>query len=915
MADIIYKNTMQLDASTDMNDSDYVAKIESGLTDKRVSAADLKRYFNNVGTITCSSAAGSAKTISLALHKTNVTGERITLLMTNANTMASPTLQVGSGAAAPIYYNGAIASSTNTWGAGELVDVVFDGTNWRATRFEVSKTILGLGNVDNTSDVNKPVSTAQQTALNLKQDTSNRVSTFQATPDDVHYPTEKLVKDNLDAKADKIGYYPTLSVGISDNLKTTDGVEQAGQRFLYRATADDTTGAGAVSVSDGNAQLRLVSGHTVKQLVDGSFASASGWDIYAGSTATFAGGVCAVVNNAYAAGVNRGISGALWTYQTGHIYYATSDIKAGNTTNYIGFGCASFAGGLVYSATGTTNWQRVGKIFKADATKITQLTAYLDSTTIGALNFSIKNVMLFDLTEMGLAATLTTVAQCEAYFGSAYIPKGVQHVTATKLKSVGFNAFNPANVLAGYKVNEDGTLSAASGYSVVWVKILKSVTSGSTPNNGYVLYEKGGTGLVNAGFMPYEPTAAGLPASTVEGVTTISANPYIYTSNTINGWLVATVTNVAGLCVHLRWTDASYDAIYKAYSAYELTLPALSKSYLGGIVRQTGTSTFVEVADELNFVGKKMTERIGRFNLKDYVSGFTLLTYAWKAFVNGATTIYKSLWDTVHVAADRYSTQLTVESSTETTLVIAGVTYTRTSASDVAVIAFVNSSLVSAAGILEQPIGYSFLPNLFMNGYLRARGYYETASYHSSAQLVSQTTGAIHFQDTSCASLADFKAKVSAMTDAEATVYYIKATETVTAMSSSQSDTYEVSDYGTEEWLNNSVMPYTSTHYYMRNLKDELRNHLDGHDATWEKLSNKVSTSGWERIGTSSNDELYPSAGVIKQLLQVGTSSPTTATVGYVGSLFVDTAARALWVCTAVTTAESVTTYTWAKLA
>lgn len=36
---------------------------------------------------------------------------------------------------------------------------------------EVTKTQVGLSNVDNTSDANKPVSTATQTALNLKQDT------------------------------------------------------------------------------------------------------------------------------------------------------------------------------------------------------------------------------------------------------------------------------------------------------------------------------------------------------------------------------------------------------------------------------------------------------------------------------------------------------------------------------------------------------------------------------------------------------------------------------------------------------------------------------------------------------------------------------------------------------------------------
>lgn len=39
-----------------------------------------------------------------------------------------------------------------------------DGSNSKA----ITKTTIGLGNVDNTSDLNKPVSTAQQTALDLK---------------------------------------------------------------------------------------------------------------------------------------------------------------------------------------------------------------------------------------------------------------------------------------------------------------------------------------------------------------------------------------------------------------------------------------------------------------------------------------------------------------------------------------------------------------------------------------------------------------------------------------------------------------------------------------------------------------------------------------------------------------------------
>lgn len=40
---------------------------------------------------------------------------------------------------------------------------------------------LGLGNVDNTSDANKPISTATQTALNVKQDAATAVTKDSAT--------------------------------------------------------------------------------------------------------------------------------------------------------------------------------------------------------------------------------------------------------------------------------------------------------------------------------------------------------------------------------------------------------------------------------------------------------------------------------------------------------------------------------------------------------------------------------------------------------------------------------------------------------------------------------------------------------------------------------------------------------------
>jgi hypothetical protein len=74
------------------------------------------------------------------------------------------------------------SAANNTWrsvsyGNGVWVAVSSDGTNNRVmtsgfvfSETGISKGMVGLSNVDNTSDADKPVSTAQQTALNLQQD-------------------------------------------------------------------------------------------------------------------------------------------------------------------------------------------------------------------------------------------------------------------------------------------------------------------------------------------------------------------------------------------------------------------------------------------------------------------------------------------------------------------------------------------------------------------------------------------------------------------------------------------------------------------------------------------------------------------------------------------------------------------------
>lgn len=64
----------------------------------------------------------------------------------------------------------ALATKEPTITAGTTAQYWRGDKSWQT----LDKTAVGLANVDNTSDLNKPISTATQTALNLKEDLSNK---------------------------------------------------------------------------------------------------------------------------------------------------------------------------------------------------------------------------------------------------------------------------------------------------------------------------------------------------------------------------------------------------------------------------------------------------------------------------------------------------------------------------------------------------------------------------------------------------------------------------------------------------------------------------------------------------------------------------------------------------------------------
>ena len=117
------------------------------------------------GIITIASTGGGGTVTSVAALTLGTSGTDLSSSVANGTTTPVITLNVPDASATA---RGVISTSPQTI-AG---DKTFTGTT-----SGITKSMVGLNNVDNTSDVSKPVSTATQTALNLKQDTLTLTTT------------------------------------------------------------------------------------------------------------------------------------------------------------------------------------------------------------------------------------------------------------------------------------------------------------------------------------------------------------------------------------------------------------------------------------------------------------------------------------------------------------------------------------------------------------------------------------------------------------------------------------------------------------------------------------------------------------------------------------------------------------------
>ena len=203
----------------------------------------------------------------------------------------------------------------------------------------LTKASVGLDNVDNTSDADKPISDATQTALDAKQDVANLVTSFSVTPSDAKYPSEKLVNDALNQTNQRVtgveNDTQALSTNKQDKLTAGTNITISGTTISAK---DTTYTAGAnIDISDANA-ISVTGVYTSEQVdeklatkADSSSLSGKQDKLTAGANITISDtNEISATNTTYTAGTNIAISEANEISVTG---LTKSSVGLGNVDN------------------------------------------------------------------------------------------------------------------------------------------------------------------------------------------------------------------------------------------------------------------------------------------------------------------------------------------------------------------------------------------------------------------------------------------------------------------------------------------------------------------------------------------------------------------------------------------------------
>jgi hypothetical protein len=463
------------DNSTKLATTEYVANALADATGSITnSVADATT--TTKGKIMLAGDLGGTATAPEVLSVGTATKNQIVNATTLVNTATS------SGTANTIVVRDASGSFTgnlsgNATNVTGVVAIANGGTG--ATSITAMKTAYGLNNIDNTSDINKPISSLTQTALNLKVNTAsiavaNGVASLDANG---KVPTAQLPALSITSVSvvnSSANMLALTGLSVGSVAVRTDNASN----FILVALPASTL-ANWVSFSPAGVNVQSVNGATGAVALTGAAnrisVTSNVFDIastYAGqSSITTLGTIGTGVWNGTTIAINKGGTGAT-TANDG--FNALAPAQSGHTGKFLTTNGTNASWASISSAGG---WSITGNSGTVDGTN------FFGTTDAQPLNYQIGGIVSgrFDVNAVSGQSTLG--------YGAGYsLVRNLTNNNGTKNTGFGYQAFynttlGNENTALGYQAlltNVAGASSTAIGYQAM-SNANSSLNGGSTP--------------------------------------------------------------------------------------------------------------------------------------------------------------------------------------------------------------------------------------------------------------------------------------------------------------------------------------------------------------------------------------------------------------------------------------------------
>lgn len=373
-----------------------------------------------------------------------------------------------------------------------------------------------------------------------------------------NYYDKTDIDNMLSDYAKQDGYYPTMHVGVADQIHTDreiDDAEEACPPVVFG------TVGGSAEVQSGLMPFPELRGKTIKwnQLVqNGNFDGTNNWNTQ-NATISASDNI-----GSFTASAQYGQIKQYPNLVSGHKYLLKCDIKLTTGTTDVILSC-SHGSYSNQSTTSTTNWQSVSVSFTA-VNSGSSTVFVRDDRASNWDAIQVRNFQLFDLTAIyGAGKEPSTVAEFVRDFPMPYYPYNAGTLLSSKSSSVDFIKRNQWDEIAEVGTIDDttGQDSPASNRirSKNYIPVLPGVVYFAVTGGEYYLYPYFYDGAKNY---------IGLGAGAKNGTITVPANA-AYMRFIMQNTYGTTYNH--DICIYVNWETPGLP--YVPYSKQTIMLPNL----------------------------------------------------------------------------------------------------------------------------------------------------------------------------------------------------------------------------------------------------------------------------------------------------------------------------------------------------